>query len=175
MTEKLLIAYGSWAESTQEVAMKMAATIRNEKNIDVDVLPAKEVKDISSYQGVIIGSGIRAGMFHSSIIKFLKKFRKAWGNKPGAFFICCLTMKEDTEANRKEAASYMEKLYAKVPEFKPVEVGLFGGAVNYDKLPFLFRKMFENSDEITEGDFRDWNAINGWSLEICNALLPQNS
>ena len=174
MATKLLIAYGSWAESTREIAFKMAEKIKAEKNFKVEVLPANEVKELSSYQAVIIGSGVRAGMFHSSIVKFIKKFRKELIEKPSAFFICCLTMKEDTEANRNEASSYMKKLYSKVPEFKPVELGLFGGVVNFDKLPFLFRKMFENSNEITEGDFRDWDKINLWALETSDKLLLQN-
>lgn len=174
MTKKLLITYGSWAESTKEVAQNMAEIIRTEKNFEVDVKPAKEVKDLSPYQGVIIGSAIRAGMFHSSVPKFIKKFHKDLSNKPSVFFICCLTMKDDTEGNRKEAASYLEKLYSKTPDFKPIDVGLFGGAVNYKKLPFLFRKMFEKSDEMAEGDFRDWNKINKWGLDISEKISLPN-
>ena len=175
MQTKMLIAYGSWAESTKEVAAKMAEFIQNEKNIEVEVLAAKDVKEISSYQAVIIGSSVRAGMFHSSIAKFIKKFRKELSNKPCAFFISCLTMKEDCEANRETASAYMEKLYSKVPEFKPLQLGLFGGAVNYDKLPFLFKKMFEKSEEMAEGDFRDWNKINQWTLETSDKLFLQFS
>jgi menaquinone-dependent protoporphyrinogen oxidase len=175
MTTKMLIAYGSWAESTKEIAVQMAETIKKEKNIEVEVISAKDVKELSSYQAVIIGSSIRAGMFHSSIARLLKKFRKELAGKPCAFFISCLTMKEDCQANRETTAAYTEKLYSKVPEFKPVELGLFGGAVNYDKLPFLFRKMFEKSEEMAEGDFRDWNKINQWTLDSSDKLLRQFS
>ncbi|MBI9049884.1 MAG: flavodoxin domain-containing protein [Anaerolineaceae bacterium] len=175
MTTKMLITYGSWADSTWEVAAKMAETLKANLNIDIDVLPAKTVKDISTYQAVVIGSSIRAGMFHPSIGKFIKRHRKVLSNIPSAFFISCLTMKEDNEANRNTTAAYMNKLYSKVPEFKPIELGLFGGAVNYEKLPFLFRKMFEKSEEMAEGDFRDWNEINRWIVETSNKLLLQTS
>ena len=72
-------------------------------------------------------------------------------------------MKEGVEVNRTEATSYIEKQYGKVPEFKPVELGLFGGDVNYNKLPFRFRKMFEKA--------KNWlKVISRIGIQLINGL-----
>lgn len=172
METNLLITYGSWADGTKGIAIHMAETLQQIPHIQPDIQPVKIVKDLKPYQAVIIGSPIRAGMLHPGVNKFIARHEAALAKIPSAFFISCLTMKDDTEANQEITRDYMKKILEKNPRFQPASLGLFGGVVNYQKLPYLFRMMFQKSKEMAEGDYRDWDKINQWTIETANRLLP---
>jgi len=175
MEINFLITYGSWAEGTKGLAIYMAETLQQIPHIKPDIQPVKIVKDLSRYQAVIIGSPVRAGMLHPGVVKFVKNHQKELVHIPSAFFISCLTMNEDTETNRETTRGYLKKLTDKAPLFKPVALGTFGGVLNLQKLPYLFRLMFQNNKEMAEGDFRNWDAIHEWTLATANLLLPKQN
>jgi menaquinone-dependent protoporphyrinogen oxidase len=43
-----------------------------------------------------------------------------------------------------------------------VGIGAFAGAVDYDNLSWLYKKILQ-SKGTPEGDFRDWKAIRAWA------------
>ena len=51
-----------------------------------------------------------------------------------------------------------------------MEVGLFAGAMDYSKLPFILRLLMK-AMKTPQGDFRDWEAIRAWADSICPLLL----
>jgi len=172
MKTNLLITYGSWTEGTKGIAIQMAETLQQLPHVQMDIQPAKIVKDLTPYQAVIIGSPIRAGMLHPTVVSFVKRHQNSLAGIPSAFFISCLTMNDPTEANRETTRAYLQKLLNKTPLYHPVTLGLFGGVLNLQKLPFFLRMMFQNSKEMAEGDFRDWDQINQWTLDTARQLLP---
>ena len=70
--EKVLVAFTTWAGSTHQVAEEIASDLKNE-NLQITVLPAKEVKSINDYSIVIIGTPIHAGQTTGDFNKFLRK------------------------------------------------------------------------------------------------------
>jgi len=52
---------------------------------------------------------------------------------------------------------------------QPVEVGLFAGAMDYSKLPFILRLLMK-AMKSPQGDFRDWEAITSWATDIAAVL-----
>jgi menaquinone-dependent protoporphyrinogen oxidase len=60
---------------------------------------------------------------------------------------------------------YLDSVRRSVPQVKPVEIGLFAGALHYDKLPWLMRKILQ-SKGLPEGDFRDWDTIRAWASHL---------
>lgn len=75
-------------------------------------------------------------------------------------------MNEQTRITR-EVASYLDPVREVV---QPVEVGLFAGAMDYSKLPFILRLMMKAMGS-PEGDFRDWEAIRTWATGLRPLLL----
>lgn len=173
MSANLLITYGSWADGTKGTAIEMTEKLRQVPGLTVDVQPAKVVKNLKPYQAVIIGTGARMGGLHPSVINFIVRHEKSLKEIPSAFFISCLTMKEDTTDNRETVTAYMDVLKQRVRSYKPVSVGLFGGVIDYNKLPFYMRFFFQKSDDLKEGDYRDWDKINQWAEEAVHLMLPQ--
>jgi len=167
MADKVLIAYATAAGSTAEVAEAIGQELRD-LGADVEVRPAKGVKDLSPYKSVIVGSGIRMAKLFSDATKFVKRNRGALSQVPVAYFVVCITMKDDTEENRRTVEAYLDPVREIV---EPVDVGLFAGAIDYDKLGFPWSRMMKAAkDTVPEGDFRDWEAIGAWARQLYHRL-----
>ncbi len=164
---KILVAYATKAGSTSEVAAEIGRVIESKGDCKVDVYPVGELKGVSGYDAVIIGSGIRAGQWLSPATKFVETHREALSRIPVAYFLVCLTLKDDTEENRSAVAAYLDPVREVV---QPVDAGLFAGVMDYSKLPFIFRLIMK-AMKSPEGDFRDWEAIRAWAGQVCDQLV----
>jgi menaquinone-dependent protoporphyrinogen oxidase len=161
---RVLIAYASRTGSTAEVAASIAEEFR-ESDIAADVRAVTKVTDLAPYDAVIVGSGIRAGRMMPEAVTFLQLNQSALSKIPVAYFVVCLTMREDTPENREIVMNYIEPVLNKLPQIEPVNVGLFGGTMDYKKLPFVQRVLVRMM-RFAEGDYRDWNAISNWAQAV---------
>jgi menaquinone-dependent protoporphyrinogen oxidase len=99
------------------------------------------------------------------VLKLVQAHQDALRARPVAYFVACLSMKENTEKQRAEVRGYMEKVKEAAPQVEPVDIGMFGGAMSYDKLGLPIRLMMK-AMKAPEGDFRDWDAIHAWLAEV---------
>ena len=169
-TEKrVLVAYASQYGATGGVADAMAKELCA-KGASVDVVPIKNVGNVGSYQGVVVGSAIYMGKWMPEAAEFVEKNRDALRRVPVAYFLVCMTLHQPTEKNRAQVLSYMDPILKAVPEIKPVGIGTFAGALDYGNLPWLKKKIMQ-AKGAPEGDFRDWNAIRAWARDPLHAKL----
>jgi menaquinone-dependent protoporphyrinogen oxidase len=172
VNNKILVTYASRFGSTEGVAKAIGKTL-SENGVVVDVLPMKEVRDLSAYQGVVAGSAINAGAWLPEARHFMEAHRAELATKPFAAFLVCMTL---TMRNADQYRSHITTWLAPVRSLvHPVSEGLFAGALNINKIPsFGDRMKFRLSVLFgvwKEGDHRDWNAINNWALELKPLLL----
>ena len=165
MKNRILVVYATRAGSAAEVAEFVGKALARQ-GASVDVKPARSVQSLADYSAVVAGSGIRAGQLYSDITGFVQRYKGELEKMPTAYFVECMTLKDDTAANRKTVEAYLEPLRATV---KPVAAGLFAGKMDYSKLGVFARFAVKNMVKVPEGDFRDWNAIEAWAA----ALLPK--
>lgn len=166
MIKKILVAYATRAGSTIEVADAIAKTLA--EGVQVEIKPVKKVKDIKEYQAVVLGTAIRKGNVLPEALDFVKRYKTDLKNIPTAYFIVCMTLKENTEENRKKANAYLDPLRAEVT---PEDTGLFAGKLDYSKLgsiDYIIVKYFIGEPE---GDYRDWNAIKDWAAQLKKKLF----
>jgi menaquinone-dependent protoporphyrinogen oxidase len=168
MDKKVLVAYGSWAGSTAEVA-RMVASALEEAGSPAEAVPANEVRDLAPYKAVVVGSAIHAGQLHGDVRTFMAQHEAALHDLPLAYFVVCMSMKDGTEENRTEAAGYLNKLHEMYPDIKPVSTGLFAGAIELKKLSWIFRTMMKMM-KAEEGDCRDPEAIRAWAAGLVDKL-----
>jgi menaquinone-dependent protoporphyrinogen oxidase len=83
-----LIAYGTRYGATAGTSEEIAKMLR-EEGINVWVANVKEekVNDISEYELIIVGSGIKIDRWTKEPENFLKKFKKELRNKKVAIFV----------------------------------------------------------------------------------------
>ncbi|MHA1264048.1 MAG: flavodoxin domain-containing protein [Candidatus Helarchaeota archaeon] len=110
---RVLIAYASRYGTTETTANDLAQ-IFNGFNITTDLVDLKSIKekswpDINSYNGIIVGSGIRIGKWMKEPQKFLKKIKMDIenSNKVLGIFVSCTTCLTDPQ---KAKAEYLEKI-----------------------------------------------------------------
>ncbi|MEW6585476.1 MAG: flavodoxin domain-containing protein [Nitrospirota bacterium] len=163
MEKRVLITYASKYGSTGGVADAIGKELCS-KEVAADVVLIKNAVNLSSYQGVVIGSAIYMGKWLSEAVDFVKKNRDILRQVPVAYFLVCMTLYNPTEQNRAEVLAYMDSILKAVPEIKPVGIGTFAGALDYSNLSWLNKKILK-SKGIPEGDFRDWNSIRAWARE----------
>ena len=180
---KALIVYGTRYGATASTSEEIADVFRQE-GLDVRVVNLKDdkVKDISEYELVLVGSGIKIKKWTKEPEKFLKKFQKELAKKKTAIFICCGAMypldeKADIYTEIEYARTkYLEGKAAKY-NLQPIALGLFGGVYNFNKMGWFFRKTLSAvkpqleeagvpQTELGLYDTRDINSIRNWAKEV---------
>ncbi len=167
MPKKALIAYASKTGSTKEVAEFISDNLIS-KHFDTLVMHVDQVKNVKLFDVVILGTSLRLDKPLHESINFAQKFSRDLKNIPVACFALGLTMKESNEETKQKTLSMLQPLLSKISG--SVEVGMFGGKVDHQKLPWFWRLLAKKDDSglMDEGDWRDWDEIKLWtdSLEI---------
>ncbi len=163
MDKRILVAYASKYGSTGGVADAIGKELCS-KGAAVDVLLMKNAVNLNSYQGVIAGSAIYMGKWLPEAVDFVKKNVEVLRQIPVAYFLVCMTLCKPTEENRVKVLAYLDAVLEAKPEVKPVGIGAFAGALDYNNLSWINKKILK-SKGTPEGDFRDWKAIRAWADE----------
>lgn len=171
MEKRVLVAYASKYGSTGGVADAIGKELCS-RGMAADVLLIKNVRNISSYQAVVVGSAIYMGKWMSEASDFIKENREVLRQVPVAYFLVCMNLAEPTETKRAEVATYTDPILKAVPEIKPAAIGTFAGALDYNNLSWIYKKVLKSKGS-PEGDFRNWDAIRAWARDPVLAKLTR--
>ena len=162
----VLVAYASGTGCTAEVAERIGETL-SRCGATVDVRPYEEVPELSAYDAVLAGSGVRAGSWHPRAKKWIATNAEALKRTPMAMFTVGIALAHGPE-KADEQRGYTDKLLA-ATGVEPLDIGVFAGWFEPEKFSFLERKVMKMA-KAPEGDHRDWNAIEGWALRMAEGL-----
>jgi menaquinone-dependent protoporphyrinogen IX oxidase len=178
---KALIVYGTRYGATAGTSKEIARILRAEK-FDVKVVNAKEEKadDISEFNLIIVGSGIKNNRWTTESERFLKKFNKKLAKKKVAIFVssglqAIFAYLGKTDSMKRARIKHLEEKAEKY-SLNPVDMVIFGGLLNFEKMGLtaqktigkLWRKIEEVGFEKKDGiyDTRDWKTIQNWTEEL---------
>lgn len=169
---RILVAYASQCGSTGEIAETIGQVLC-EAGAAVDVRPAQSVNDIGPYQAVVVGSAIQRSLWLPQAVEFVRTHQDTLSQIPVAYFLACLAMVEDTDTTRRKATTFLAPVRQQVPRVQPVDVGLFAGKLDFDRLPDMYRLLWPLTagGDVGEGDYRDWEAIRSWAADLHPRLL----
>jgi menaquinone-dependent protoporphyrinogen oxidase len=162
---RVLVAYASKAGSTAEVAAFIARKLADTR-LAVDLRRAGDVRSVSGYGVVVLGSAIRAGHWLADASEFVKTHREALAARKTAFFTLCMTLQHDTPGNREKVAGYLKPVRAVLD---PDWIEFFAGKMEYRRLA-LGPRLIAQAMKVAEGDFRDWNAIGSWADRLAREV-----
>ncbi len=165
MGSRVLVAYATMAGSTEGIAKRIGEVLKNH-NLPVDVLEVSQIEDLSKYETVVLGSGIRGGAFFSGANMFIEQNKSELEVKDFHVFLVCLTMREDTPANRLTVEGYLHPIRSQI---KPISEGLFAGAYDSSKHNFM-EKLVMRAMKAPEGDFRRWDEIASWAEGVATSI-----
>ena len=171
MTQKILVTYASRTGSTAEVA-EAARNILTDKGAEVDLLPVQSVHTLDPYLAVVAGSAIQNRQWLPEALDFIHNHQSSLIQKPFAMFTLCMTSAiRDGEKYRHQVSEWLNPVRRILP---PVSEGLFAGVLDISKIPnFSDRLKFRLSVAFgiwSEGDHRDWKAINAWADDLSSQL-----
>ena len=171
--KKVLVAYASHCGTTGGVAEAIGKVLCDRGAV-VDVRLVGNVNDLSPYHAIIVGSAIRMGKWLPEAAGFVKNNQDTLNRLPIAYFVVCLTMRDNTAENRSKVLAYLDPVRKEAPRIQPVATGLFPGAVNFNKLSFVHKTILK-AKGVSEGDYRDWLAIKAWATDVAPTLLATQS
>ena len=167
MEHRVLVAYATKRGATAEIAEKIGDVIRN-SDIQVDVLPAEQVRDIASYTAVVLGSAAYIGQWQKDAVSLLRDNEKTLSEMPVWLFSSGPTGEGDPVELLK-GWLYPNGLKSVIERIRPRGITVFHGVVTTDRLNFLEKWMLKNVKSPI-GDFRDWDAIATWANSITEEL-----
>lgn len=188
---KILVAYATMAGSTAEVAEAVGAEIAK-SGAQVDVLPLSEVEALEAYAGVVIGGPMIMG-WHRAARRFVKQHRRAFERIPLAVFVTAMSLTQTGETSvdgvpvyvdddlpkppategrlsfrerYAQLSKYLRPILSAIRPVKPVSIGVFGGRLEYGRLPWWGVLFCLFVVKAPAGDRRNWPAIRAWAAEL---------
>jgi menaquinone-dependent protoporphyrinogen oxidase len=164
---KVLVAYGSKYGSTKEIADKIGEAIK-EEGLEVDILSADKVKNVTDYQGVVIGSAVYIGGWRKEVTNFVKKNEKALSELPVWIYSSGPAGRGDP-IQQVQGWLYPKALKPVIDNIKPRGVTIFHGNINTQKMNAIEKWMIKQVKS-EYGDFRDWETIKRWGKGIAGEI-----
>ncbi len=167
MADRILVAYATRYGSTAEVAEAIGDELRK-AGVAVDVRPVNEVRDLSPYRAVVIGSPIYVGKWLPESQVFIERHQQHLRTIPVAYFAVGLTVADGGAEILRKAEASMDQVRMLV---NPVEIGIFPGRLESGGLSFADRTVIKLIRAKT-GDFRNWEAVRAWAQAVRSKLVP---
>jgi menaquinone-dependent protoporphyrinogen oxidase len=171
MSDAILVTYATRYGSTQEVAEQVAATLR-QGGLQVDILPARQVRSLDNYRAVVLGAPLYIGHWLKDAPRFLTRHQAALAARPVAIFTLGPT--KAGEEGWQGVRAQLDKVLGAFPWLKPVSAELFGG--RYDPAGLRFPDNLLGAlpasplYRLPASDLRDWEAIRSWARDLASKL-----
>jgi menaquinone-dependent protoporphyrinogen oxidase len=184
--KKILIAFGTRYGATAGTAEEIANILQGERfEVKIVNLKEEEIKDISKFDLVIIGSGMKIHKWTSKANKFLNKFSNNLKKKKVAIFVssggrALLEYKGEHEEIEGMIKKYLEDKASNY-DLNPISMRMFGGIWDFNQMGKMYRKFIEPEKEnfIPAGfketepgvyDSRNWDEIRKWAKELASKV-----
>jgi menaquinone-dependent protoporphyrinogen oxidase len=172
----VLVAYATKYGSTQGIAERIAATLTAE-GLEVDLKPAGEVRDLSSYDAFVIGSAAFVGSWLKEAAELVRRNQRTLATSPVWLFSSgpLGTATKDPKGRDVLAAAVPKEFVEFAETIKPRGTQVFFGGLDHTKLRGahrLFALVPASEKLLIEGDFRNWSLIEAWAKSIAHELAP---
>jgi menaquinone-dependent protoporphyrinogen oxidase len=153
--------------ATGEIAQAIGAAL-TQRGVPAVVMPPEDVRDIGSYDAVVLGSAVYSGHWLPAAMALVSRGAGAWAGRPVWLFSSGPVGDPHRSLTRKMGADPVD-----LPKIRAAtgarEHRMFAGKLDRTTLP-IAQRMALSVFRGMKGDFRDWDAIRAWSAGIADAL-----
>lgn len=160
--KRVLVVYATRSGCTEGVAERIGETLVH-LGFDVETVSADQAGDPSGFDAVIVGSGVRAGLWHGSAKSWVAKHQESLRAMPVALYTCGLVIMQGDEKVA-EVRAYTDQIIS-AAGIEPLDVGLFAGWNEPDAFSMPERVVMKLM-KTPRGDFRDNAAITSWTEQV---------
>jgi menaquinone-dependent protoporphyrinogen oxidase len=163
----VLVTAASKHGATEEIAARIGAVLAAH-GVDVDVKKLQDVSGLAGYEAFVLGSGIYLGKWLKQARRFVEVHAAELAQRPTWLFASGSIMGDPPVGDDPNAmgAGLVEWL---VQTTHARELKLFAGKLDMRKLGFA-EKASVRMARASEGDYRDWQAIDDWAAAIAQQL-----
>ena len=172
---KIIIIYSTTDGHTREICSHLLKIIEKENN-EVILISIEDENNINlnEFDKIIIGASIRYGKHSQKVYNFINKNLQILDKKSNAFFSVNVVARKPNK-NQPETNPYLKKFLSQI-SWKPKELAVFAGKIDYKKYSMFDRYMIRMIMWITKGpthpktniEFTDWNQVNKFGQLICD-------
>jgi menaquinone-dependent protoporphyrinogen oxidase len=168
MDKNILVTYASTYGATKEIAEKIGGVLL-QAGLQVEILPVKDVKDVTSYKAVILGAALYVGKWHKKAEEFIKNFEKDLAARQVWLFSSGPTGEGDPLelVDGQALPGYLQPL---ANHIRPLDITVFHGNIDPQKVNFMEKFAIKSIVKKPFGDYRDWDMISAWAVNVANAL-----
>lgn len=168
MDKNILVTYASKYGATKEIAEKIGDVLL-QAGLQVDVYPVDDIKEVGTYNAIILGSAVYIGKWQKEAVEFLQTHQSSLVKRPLWLFSSGPTGEGDP-VELVEGLRLPASLQPLVDQIQPRDVAVFHGHINPDKINFIEKWVIKSLVKKPFGDFRDWDSISTWATTIANVL-----
>jgi len=128
--------------------------------------------DLSACDKIVLGASIRYGHHNPLVLAFVNAHQHLLETKPSAFFSVNIVARKPHK-NQPETNPYLQK-FLKQTRWRPSELDVFAGRLDYPRYGFLDRLMIRFIMWITDGptdprsvvEFTDWQRVEAFAARV---------
>jgi menaquinone-dependent protoporphyrinogen oxidase len=173
MENKVLVAYATVHGSTQEIAGVIAETMRSQ-GLEVDVLPARNVRSLENYSAVVLGAPLYMFRWHKEAKQFLNRLRGAITQGIPVAIFAGGPFGESKEEGIQQVRKNLDSEVGKFTWLTPISVELVGGRFDPAALRFPYN-LIPAMKQLPPSDLRDWDAIRAWATGLIEKIRENQS
>lgn len=164
--DKILIIYSTTDGHTRKICERLKQVIeRQEHQVTLMSINDEPNVDIAPFDKIVVGASIRYGKHGKLVYEFVKRNQRMLDSKPNAFFSVNVVARKP-EKNRPETNPYLKKFLKQIA-WRPGELAVFAGKIDYPKYGFWDRQMIRLIMWMTKGptdpnavvEFTDWTKV----------------
>ena len=170
---KILILYSSTDGHTIKICSRLQQVIEQQGHqVTLVSINDESQIDLQAFDKIVIGASIRYGKHSPQITRFINRNSPLLDSKPNAFFSVNIVARKP-EKNQPDTNPYLRKFLQQIA-WKPRELAVFAGKLDYPKYSFFDRLMIRLIMFITKGptdpkaviEFTDWQQVESFGRHI---------
>ena len=169
----ILIIYATTDGHTRKISQRLQQVIE-QQNHQVKTVSINDEADVdlTLFDKIVVGASIRYGKHSPHIYQFIKKNQLILESKPNAFFSVNVVARKP-EKCQPDTNPYLKKFLKQIA-WKPKQLAVFAGKIDYPKYSFWDRSIIRLIMWITKGptdpktvkEFTNWQQVEAFGRVI---------